>query len=210
LGGLGAIPRLRWAGLPAELLEPVAWALYRQKHGLEARAVVALAISPRDALEAARGSLTPRHFLTAPYAAAVVLLLDPETPATVLERTRVDLSARPHLPSADDAEGWRAELAWCVAELVARRIRWDESHQEQAEGKAEKRARRKTRLEGAADGPEGGRVSRRAMRALTVYCLNGTEPVPELLEELRRHGMDPSNYGPPAVRKTTNGQASRC
>jgi hypothetical protein len=177
----------------------VAWALYRQKHGLEARAVVALAISPQDALEVARTSLTPRHFLTAPYAAAAVLLLDAETPPSVLQRVRGDLSVRPYLPRRDDSEGWRAELAWCVAELAARRARWDARHHEQAEGKAEKRASRKARLEGAGSGQESGRVSRRAMRALMVYCLDGTEPGPELLEELRRHGMDPSKYGPPAA-----------
>src|SRR5580765_5159073 len=104
LGGLGAVSRLRWAGLPAEQLTSIAWELYRQKHGLEARAVVGMAISPQDALEAVRASLTPRHFLTAPYVAAVVLLLDPETPASVLGRLRADLAARPYIPPAEDAE----------------------------------------------------------------------------------------------------------
>src|SRR5689334_19627311 len=79
--GLGAVSRLRWAGVPQGQLTAIGWELYRQRHGLEARAVVALAMSPSDAVEEIREAMGPRQFLTAPYAALVVVLLDRETPA---------------------------------------------------------------------------------------------------------------------------------
>ena len=192
--------RLRWAGLPAEQLTSIAWELYRQKHGLEARAVVGMAISPQDALEAVRASLTPRHFLTAPYVAAVVLLLDPETPASVLGRLRADLAARPYIPPAEDAENWRAELAWCVAELVARRALWDERRQEQTKSRAKASQRRKARISAAALGPAGSRrMSRRALRALAKFYMAGTMPPPEVVDELRRFRLDRTKSSVPGA-----------
>lgn len=183
LGGLGAVSRLRWAGLSGKQLGAIAWALHSQKSGLEARAVLALSLAPQDALEAARESLTPRHFLTAAYAVAVLVLLDPDTPPEKLERVRTDLAARPHLPPWPDPDAWRSELAWCVSELVARRTRWDERREEQI---GARRARRDARA-----APDARRVSRGALRAYMKHLRDGTELSAAALAELHEHSILP-------------------
>jgi hypothetical protein len=76
--------------------------------------------------------------MTLPVDLAVVLL-DRRTPAPVHARARADLGARPYLPETADEDGWRAELRWCVAELVARRARWDARAVGEMEAKAGRR-----------------------------------------------------------------------
>lgn len=191
LGGVGAVGRLLWAGLPAEQLEPIAWELYRQKHGLEARAAVALAVAPADGLEHARATLTPRHFLTLPYAALACLLLDRDTPPNLLERVRADLASRPNLPPASDAEGWRLELAFLVAELAERRARWDQRHAEEVDARTARAESRKARLE--ARRPPQERIKRTLLRGLMQHYAKGTEPPPAMLEELIGKRQDPAS-----------------
>lgn len=182
LGGVNAVARLLWAGLPLEQLEPIAWELYRQKHGLEARAAVALAVAPPDALEHARETLTPRHFLTLPYAALGAFLLDPRTPPEVRDAVRADLAARPNLPPASDAEGWRLELAFLVAELVDRRARWDEKHAAEVDARTAKAEARNARAE--ARRPPQERIKRTLLRGLMAHYAKGDEPPPAMIAEL--------------------------
>lgn len=194
LGSVGAVARLRWAGMPAEQLEPIAWELFRQKHGLEARAAVALAVAPPDALEHARGTLTPRHFLTLPYAALACLLLDPDTPPSLLDRVRADLASRPNLPPASDAEGWRLEVAFLVAELAERRARWDARHGAEVDARTARAEARKARLE--ARRPPQERIKRTLLRGLMQHYAKGTDPPPAMLEELAGKRPGQANRNP--------------
>jgi len=181
--GLGAVSRLRWAGVPQGPLRAIGWELYRQRHGLEARAVVALAVAPADAVEEARGTLDPRQFLTAPYAALVVVLLDPETPAPVAARARADLAARPYLPDATDETGWRAELRWCVAELLERRGRWDTAVSDEKEKKVQRRERR-SRRQAALATLEPPRIRRKDLAAWLRAWAHGEELPADVAERL--------------------------
>jgi hypothetical protein len=147
---LGYLGKLRWAGAQEEELQPISWELHRRRHGLEARALVALVMAP-EVLDEARGSLELRQLLTAPYVLAAALLLDAETPASARERARADLAARSYIPDGSDIEGWAAEARACIAELRARRARWDE-----------RVADRHVRRTAAARGRRGGSARRMA------------------------------------------------
>jgi len=122
---LGYVGKLRWTGMSDDEIRPISWELHRQRNGLEARALVALVMAP-EVLDEARGSLELRQLLTPNYAALASMLMDAETPASVRERARADLAGRSYLPDSADVEGWAAEARWCLAELKARRARWDE------------------------------------------------------------------------------------
>jgi hypothetical protein len=169
--------------VPQGPLRAIGWELYRQRHGLEARAVVALAVAPADAVEEARGTLDPRQFLTAPYAALVVVLRDPETPAPVAARVRADLAARPYLPDATDEAGWRAELRWCTAELTAHRAQWDVRVCGESEKKAQRREHR-SRREAALATLEPPRIHRKDMAAWLRALARGEELPIEVAERL--------------------------
>jgi hypothetical protein len=110
--------------MPEKHLGPISWALYRRRQGLEARALVALVMAP-EVLDAGRASLELRQLLTPPYVALASLLLDPETPNRTRQRARDQLASRSYLPPAADAGEWAAEARACLAELRARRARWD-------------------------------------------------------------------------------------
>ena len=127
---LNFIGKARWAGLPEDCVGELAWATYRRRTGLEARASIALAMAP-EVIPEAHGSLCPGQILNPALAALTALLLDTETPAAVRERARADLAGRGYLPSASDTEGWAAEARACLAELKARRVRWDVRSAEQ-------------------------------------------------------------------------------
>jgi hypothetical protein len=141
---LGYLGKLRWGGVPEDEIQPISWELHRQRYGLEARALVALVMAP-EVLDEARASLELRQLLTAPYVVAASMLLDAETPASVRERARADLAGRSYLPSGLDVEGWAAEARACLAELRARRARWDERAAEQVSHRRARGLRRRAR-----------------------------------------------------------------
>ena len=121
---LNFIAKARWVGLPEDCVGALAWATYRRRTGLEARTVIALAMAP-EVIPRARRSFSGRQVLNPALAALAILLLDPETPAAARERARMDLAGRSYLPDQTDSAAWRKEATDCLAELRARRKRWD-------------------------------------------------------------------------------------
>jgi hypothetical protein len=141
---LNFIARARWAGLPEDLVGALAWATYRRRTGLEARAAIALAMAP-EVIPEARRSFSVRLVLNPALAALVTLLLDLETPAAVLERMRIELAGRTYLPDGTDRTAWRQEAVDCLAELHARRARWDTRASEQLAERQARSQRRRSR-----------------------------------------------------------------
>ena len=99
----GYVGLLRYAGMPEHHIGPIAWALYRRQHGLEARALVALVMAPQ-ATDAGREPRAP----AGPHAAirgARVVAADPETPDRARERATDQLAIRSYLPPACRSAG---------------------------------------------------------------------------------------------------------
>jgi hypothetical protein len=98
-------------------------------------------MAPPEVLPEARQGLQLRHLVTPAYAALASMVFDAETPASVLERARADLATRSYVPDGEDRAGWAGEARDCLAELAARRKRWDTM----AEARVEKRQLRGSR-----------------------------------------------------------------
>jgi len=141
---LNFVSRARWAGLPEDCVSALAWATYRRRTGLEARAAIALAMAP-EVIPEARRSFSGRQILNPALAALATILLDPDTPAAVLERVRVELASRTYLPDGTDRTAWRQEAVDCLAELHARRSKWDARASEQLAKRQARSQRRRSR-----------------------------------------------------------------
>lgn len=113
---------LRLAGVDPAAFEEYRAARWRERNGLEARALVALCHAP-EVLPEARRQVSPADFLTPPYAALAAVLLEAEPGAPELERARAAIAGRAYLP-APEGFAWADEARQLVGKLAERRERW--------------------------------------------------------------------------------------
>lgn len=167
------------------LVARLSWELYRQRAGLEARAVVALAMMSPSALDKARAELTLRDLLSPAYVALAAALLDPETPPAVSQRIRAQLAGRSYLPTDSGSITWDAEGRWCVAELAARRARWDARVAAEQHAKGERAAKRAKRIAAPKRAKDPTRLTPREMHEAFKHFFEGGDLSPQLRAKLQ-------------------------